>query len=554
MTFLVAETTFAFAQQKAANSESIIIHTNSTIFITGETLYCKLYCLNPNNKTASQISKIVYAELIDSDRKSVSKHKLYLENGMAQGDFFIPTTFKTGNYKLIAYTQWMLNISASNFFEMDLSIINPFQPLANNSKTAEQVPEIANPGSLNTNSQSNILLEIGSKRYSSREKVNLKIKDLTRNNGHYSVSVRKTDAFPVKTMAQMHHIAKPAIESKIDILPELRGEMISGNITSRSGSKDLGKKAVTLSIPGKSFAFKVTYTDSSGKFTFILDKDPIASTAFIQVLEDNRNDYSLTIDEPRTTDLSSLTFAAELLVTPDFKTVIEEKSVANQIENAYYETKKDSIEKASIPDAFYHPLEKRYVLDDYTRFPSLRETITEVVMEMYTKKSDGKSSIHLRNPLIETENFGKPLILVDGLLIQDTNELYDYNPENIYAIDVLNQPYVYGPKTFSGIANIITKNTDYETKASGDFIKKIEIARPASHKSYFKPAYEPGNTLKRIPDYRHQLLWLPEIAVDGNENILTFYTSDIPGKYEIVIEGFTNDGQPVFVKDSFEVQ
>jgi len=72
----------------------------------------------------------------------------------------------------------------------------------------------------------------------------------------------------------------------------------------------------------------------------------------------------------------------------DLKQSIEERSVANQIENAYYVQKKDSIVPDLQTNAFFESLQKEYVLDDYTRFPTMKETITEVVTELYyTKKA-----------------------------------------------------------------------------------------------------------------------------------------------------------------------
>lgn len=149
--------------------------------------------------------------------------------------------------------------------------------------------------------------------------------------------------------------------------------------------------------------------------------------------------------------------------------------------------------------------------------------------------------------------FGSPLVLVDGLLLQDTNELYDYNPENIYAIDVINNPYIYGPKTFSGIASIETKNTDYETRASGDYFKKVDLKRPLPKKINFSPDYS-TDRYNRIPDYRYQLLWTPNVILDANDKQFEFYTSDVAGRFEIAIEGFTDNGQPVSVRDFIEVK
>lgn len=565
---LLIANTFAIAQNPIANNsatipalgETLYVHANTTTVVTGETLYCKLYCLNPSNNTPSTISKIAYIELIEKTQKSVLKQKIYLDNGKAQGDFFIPTTLKTGNYKLIAYTKWMLNYNASAYFEMDITIINPFQPLdpgniAKNDSVSEQVslinPEIKNEGIFS--------IQTDRKNYSFREKVNLKIQSLegTMQKGSYSVSVRKTDALPSQKQTNAKEFVKSkesvTIPAKMIFLPELRGELLSGTILSKKG-KELNHKSVAISISGSSFALKIAETDRLGKFTFILDKNPNLSNLVIQVLEEDRDDFSIILDEINTIDLSHLHFLPEFLLSSKLKTAIEERSIANQIENAYYAKKKDSITISASSDSFFHPLEKVYVLDDYNRFPTMKETITEIVLEMYYKKEKNKYAIFLRNYAIPNmELYGAPLLLIDGLLIQDANELFDYNIENINKISLINEPYVYGPKTFGGVINITTKNQDYETRAKGDFIKNITIQRPVNQKKYYQPDYAPGNLNSRIPDYRQQLLWLPETKFNSLENTISFYTSDIAGNFEIIIEGFTDTGIPVSIKDSFEV-
>ena len=52
------------------------------------------------------------------------------------------------------------------------------------------------------------------------------------------------------------------------------------------------------------------------------------------------------------------------------------------------------------------------------------------------------------------------------------------------------------------------------------------------------------NTNRHIADQRDQLYWEPAFR-PGENSVFSFYTSDVPGEYEIVIEGFTNDGEPI---------
>lgn len=550
-----------------AMQEKIFLHLNTTTFVTGETLYFKIYCMNPVNNSTSLISKIGYVELIDSNKQVVSKNKIYLEKGIGEGNYFIPTTLSTGNYKLIAYTKWMLNNSSSNFEVIDLTIINPYKPkqVANFSEN-NTISNTRNSSSSAQNESSvtkNITIEKNKKTYSNREKVNLNIIPLSGHleKGNYSLSVRKLVNLPIKRQ-------RNAIEFKenntitntknsitnIDIIPELRGELITGSISSKKKELGINNKIILLSIPGKSFAVKSAKTNSSGKFIFILDKNPDNSNCIVQVMDDNRNDYSIQLDEPTKTETASLNFQSDLNLTMNDSVAIQEQSIANQIENSYYEIKKDTLVTETKTESFFNTFQKEYALDDYTRFPTFKETIIEVVTELYFRKNNDDYLLYVRNDKKDLTIYGPPLVLVDGIVIQDVNELFNYNMANVSKISLINEGYVYGPGLFGGLVSIETKNNDYQTKATGDFIKKTDIQRPLSETKFFVPDYTDKSKTERIPDYRYQLLWLPQLTLTGSENPISFYTSDVTGTFEITLEGFTDQGIPISLKDTFEVQ
>ncbi|WP_348797951.1 hypothetical protein [Flavobacterium adhaerens] len=71
---------------------------------------------------------------------------------------------------------------------------------------------------------------------------------------------------------------------------------------------------------------------------------------------------------------------------------------------------------------------------------------------------------------------------------------------------------------------------------------------------YFTPDYKDKSKNERIPDYRYQLLWIPQLNLPETKTPLSFYTSDVTGKFEINIEGFTENGIPISLTDTFEVQ
>ena len=79
------------------------------------------------------------------------------------------------------------------------------------------------------------------------------------------------------------------------------------------------------------------------------------------------------------------------------------------------------------------------------------------------------------------------------------------------------------------------------------------ILRPQLKKIYNKIDYNNTADNERIPDFRNQLFWNPEVKLN-NESNNTFYTSDNSGLFEIVLEGFTKNGLPVSLKEIIEVK
>ncbi|UOK42702.1 MULTISPECIES: hypothetical protein [Flavobacterium] len=544
--------------------ESVYLHCNTTTLLCGETLLLKAYTLNTKQKTLDAISKIAYVELLDNRNSSVLKQKIVLKNGTGQGDFFIPTSLKTGNYKLIAYTNWTLNKREKGIFKTDIFIINPFEriPLEESALKQPSNSSLTEKKENSIQSNSSLLsLRTDKSKYAAREKISLTIQSNLKSEikGNFSISIRKTDSLPDHKRATsidfLNMVASQdnSNTEKSRFLPEMRGEIISGKISSKDSSKSLKDKIVSISIPGKYFGIKIAKTDENGKFNLILDEHPEASEAIIQIVENDRKEYAVALEETIKPDFSMLTTVSPLQLNPKNKIDIENRSIANQIENSYFQKKKDSLAEISKTTPFFHPLEKEYILDDYTRFPNLKETIVEVLDGVYYTKNENGYSIRLRTSSSQEDSFGEALVMVDGLLIQDNAELFDYDTQNIYKVSLVNHGYVYGSKIFTGIINFVTKKNDYETKTSGDFIKTVVIDRPQRRKKYFFPNYA-ENDFARIPDYRYQLLWEPEIFLNRQETSLSFFASDVKGQFEISLEGFTEKGDPVSLKEFITVE
>jgi hypothetical protein len=68
---------------------------------------------------------------------------------------------------------------------------------------------------------------------------------------------------------------------------------------------------------------------------------------------------------------------------------------------------------------------------------------------------------------------------------------------------------------------------------------------------YSDPAIK--NSLK--PDYRHTLYWNPFVKPENDKSAtVSFYTSDLNGEFEIIVEGITSEGKMLCGYSRFQVK
>tara|TARA_R110001606_G_scaffold124960_1_gene258468 strand:- start:77 stop:1798 length:1722 start_codon:yes stop_codon:yes gene_type:complete len=556
-----------FAQQKKTQSktevnipqERIFVHYNTSFLLTGEQLLYKIYCFNAADSNFTNLSKVAYLALIDADLKVHFKHKVIINSGVGQGDFYIPTSLNSGNYKLVAYTKWMLNGSENNFFQGDISILNPF---VDNSEYLNS--ETKNVSVIENEEQNNdfqIVNFITNKQiFSKREKVILSVNttnniDLT---GKYSISVRKKETYktPYKFSSEnfktIFNDEKLFTNSKnVTEVPEFRGELISGKIVDKNSKKPISDVNISMTITGKEYLFKISETDKKGMFYFNINETYNSTKAILEIDHINREYYEIVLNEEVSLDYNTIKFSDFRLMKED-REKLKERSIHSQIENAYNLKKQDSVNNYVKTASFFGTNVYTYVLDDYKRFPTLKETLVEITEHIYYTRSKDNFTIKILG-FDFLYNDLKPLLLIDGLQILDPNEIANLKTKNIKKIVVLKENYVYGTIRYNGVVAFETFNGDYETLANESYKKNIDLFKPLVPKEYFEQKYIREDT-NRIPDFRYQLFWNNNFSFSNIENSFTFFTSDNSGTFEVNLEGFTKNGEPISVKTFFEVK
>lgn len=502
------------------NNMELLLNTNATSFIAGETLYYKIY-LASNNTVAKD--KIGYAVLVGSDKNAVFTHKHFLTDGSAHGDFFIPASIETGSYKLIVYSANSLN-SSKQLFERNIIIVNPFHT----SKIDENATELSVAEELKLNSPFNLTQQTN---YKNRELVVVNTTDLPL--GKYSISVRKADQLD---RASVNITSSDRMKKPVEILkitPEIRGEVISGQATLNTLPAKMTN--IALSIAGENPVFKIVKTDAEGKFIFTIPQMNPNSQIFIQALSKGDENHVIDLDKSLIPNFSALEFP-NFRVPQILESDLRERMVAVQIRNSYVSSKADTIVPQPLAQKFYEPIAKEYILDKYTRFPTFAQTIVELLPEVYYLKDGAKFTVHVRDNNIGRTIPETSLVLVDGILLQDATELFSFPMRNVEKIDIVTGIYLYGPAAFNGLISITTKNNNYEPKS----LKAVstDIIRPFVEKKYYRQQHNENS--KRTPDFRQQLLWSTNIS---NKETASFYTSDLTGNFKIEISGVTSEGQ-----------
>lgn len=126
--------------------EKLYLHFDRATYIPGETIWFKAYLFTGN--FPSQISKTLYAELLDAKGKLLERKSIPVVVSGAAASFDIPPDLITSHIYVRAYTKWMLNFDSSFLFTKAIPIINSKQtinksiPLSqkNNSSVTTQQP------------------------------------------------------------------------------------------------------------------------------------------------------------------------------------------------------------------------------------------------------------------------------------------------------------------------------------------------------------------------------------------------------------------------------
>jgi len=532
--------------------EQVRLEINSTIVFSGQDLLYRVVVQSVKQKH----SEIAYVSLNDEKGEKWFLHKVAInKQGIGSGSFTIPTDAATGNYKLLSYTSLSKNNTKSAYYCQDLIIINPFIPLKQETRENAETYTMTLKEEPNefTDSTSPLNLQLDAQTYATREEVALTITaGAVAFEGNYSLSVRQVPALQPDQKLQAYFMDQK--KNNEIYLPEIKGELLSGTIEPKGTSAAASGQLVSLSIPGEKSIYKLTETNKEGQFIFLIDQPYDTSGAIIQMLG-TADDFTIVIDKNTPEPAEKLNYK-KVILDPSLSDRITDQSIDLQIENAYREPPTSDVRDSLRNQPFYAPFATRYTLDDYTRFPTMHETFIEVIelAAMRIDPNQVRIRVYNLNPIIRNElDKLDPLVLIDGIQIQDFSLLANLNSARVDFIDIVPQQYRYGPKIFGGIIAVSTKENDFKLPKNSSNTLNFELLTSIKNAGFETENYQTTTDLSRIPDYRMQLYWDPQIVITQQPRQITFFTSDKQGIFEIALMGYSVSGEKIEVKKTFRV-
>jgi hypothetical protein len=552
---------------EAQQPEAIFLHIDRDKYVAGEEVWFSIYVTECKNKTLSPLSVLAYVELLNPWNKPVIQIRLKISEGRGEGNFTIPDSISSGTYTIRAYTNRMKNFLPDNCFMQNIDVVNPFSnPGFRRKKTHGELKKSVR----DSNKQSVISLTADT-LFGRREKVVIRLGKSHDNKIQITDYLMSISVAPAEVSNNLHDINEflpdfqakqlqlfSGIDTPLKYNYESNGHFLSGKVKYRQSTVSDSSDYLFMSIQGKVAEFRYAETDSAGSFTFILPVDSKPRNLILQPQFANNN-MILEIEPSFSWSLPS-SESSEDTISASALDLFSELSFNYQTAKIYGIK---PVKEAEINDEsnlkkrrFYGIPEMEIKLDDYIKLPTMQEVFYELVTGVIIRQRKSGYDMRITNPLTGNYYNDSPLVMIDGVIINDLTVLMNLDPETVEKVEVVKTPYLIGELILHGIVNVLTEEGDFRNITMPEYavILPYKVAEKPADISL--PDYSEEKTrLSRRPDLRNTLYWNPSVKTDKNgEAEISFWTSDLQGTYAISIQGISVSGEVISLQKTFRVR
>ncbi|HEU0064181.1 MAG TPA: hypothetical protein VFQ58_04085 [Flavisolibacter sp.] len=336
-------------------------------------------------------------------------------------------------------------------------------------------------------------------------------------------------------------------------IPEYEGLLVSAKVLSGNLDSRYANKLMYLSAPGQRFELSNGILNDSGNVIFIMKNIYGLNEVIVQPANPSDSSIRLNLLNPYSEQYSTVPVLS-FQFPERWKDILSHHSLNAQVQNAY--SKNDSVVYVANKDSsyFYSTPDASYLLDDYTRFPTMEEVLREFVNKVRIRKVG--SSFHFQAWNIPYKDYFNEdaFVILDGVPVS-INKIMQFDPLKIRKIDIVARKYYYGNDVYNGIVSFTTYSGDLANFELDPQAIVLEYEGLQLKRQFSSPDYSiSANNKRNIPDRRNVLLWSPEIKTDHSSAKINFYTSDIPGSYLINLQGIDEYGKPIVMEKFISVR
>ena len=529
----------------AQGVERVYVSTDRSVYISGDEIWCSLFCLDGTTRQLSGYSAVAYVELVSAEG-TVATAKISLMEGRGAGKFRIPVSVPTGNYRLLAYTA-----RYPDAFVPGAKTVSVF-----NTTSTARVPDGVKivsdykaDNSVSTPSEGLLTL-------STRE--------VPRAGKSFSVALKNnadaaTLSFSVYEVDGLQEPKKNSMGDFLDEIPFAGGGERSSRIGEYEGgvvyaaveglsTRQLetisGLAVATLSSAGSPSDVYVGKVGDKGRLLFFTNNiygdrelvcEVIGNAGYISLMDPFRY--------PSAGELEPLE-----LSQAQFGDLVHRKAALGtslQVDTlVQFMLRRQDILLQNVHKKTYH-------LDDYTRFPSFQEVIVEIVRELRIRNSSGKHHLQMIVPdAVGTRRIVKDnlLVMMDGVVISDLSLLENMDAMLLENVELYNEDIAMGGLSYNGCVNFTTKK---------NYVKAMQFpsnVRVVDFKGVCYPVAYLGEPVSGT-DYRPLLYWNPLLKVEAGESrVIPLVAPSTAGNFRMVAEGLTVDGKPIHEVFDFEIR
>lgn len=556
--------------------EKTYISTDREIYVSGDKIWCSAFCVDAaNGLRPSSLSAIAYVEIVSEDG-TLESGKIALSDGRGAGTIEIPATAPTGNYRIVAYTAYTKNTPGFNpqeHISKTISIFNTstkervkngVKILSDSEYDALRTPASTQPAagalSITCHRSAEGYLDVVLTNNSAAP-ADLSL-SLSNRDGIIPPDNTSIGAFmgaaasaaqaaagaasaaqPSSSAAAAAAAATAAATAAAAELPEYEGEIIHGRIAGATTDEIEGLKgrSAFISVPTEKSDLYSSIVDNDGMIKFVTNNIYGTKEMVCEIEDNDLARCHIELISPFVSP--KLKGIPALQMAPSIKEDLQRRGLSVQLCRSFSADTLASLmpirENPLIPS--YDAIE--YKLDDYKRFPVMRELFIEFINEIKVRRVDGKEQLKVKTHLEERVSLfdkNNSLIMVDGIPIFDHSQVIEYDPLLVESVVVYPYKYYTGWRSFCGMANFVT----YKKNLPG--IKFNDGVRVVQFKGCSYPmAFTCQEIGEDFPDYRELLYWHPQIKLPAGES--SSIKVKIPANIKeirICAEGMTENGTP----------